>query len=152
MLATAFDLKVFSRSSPRILPRSARPTCWRSSRTSATLRRGSKVVRIEDGEAGLSARTIKRRLATIAGLYEYLIIRGDTGVTRNSVPRGLAVPRPGQRAVRSVPLIRTPNTLPRVIDPDEVDAFMAVLRTRRDGAMVEAMLLGGLRRCEVLRL
>jgi hypothetical protein len=29
------------------------------------------VVRIEDGEAGLSARTIKRRLATIVGLYEY---------------------------------------------------------------------------------
>ncbi len=109
-------------------------------------------MRIEDGEAGLSARTIKRRLATIAGLYEYLIIRGDTGVTRNPVPRGLAVRRPGQRAVRGVPLIRAPRTLPRVIDPDEVDAFMAALRTRRDRAMVEAMLLGGLRRCEVLGL
>ena len=28
------------------------------------------VVRIEDGESGLSARTIKRRLVTIAGLYD----------------------------------------------------------------------------------
>jgi integrase/recombinase XerD len=42
--------------------------------------------------------------------------------------------------------------LPRVLDPDEVDAFVAALRTRRDRAMVEAMLLGGLRRCEVLGL
>lgn len=111
----------------------------------------AKVVRIEEGEAGLSARTIKRRLATIAGLYEYLIIRGDTGVTSNPVPRGLAVRRPGQRA-RGVPLIRVPRTLPRVIDPEEVDAFVRALRTDRDRAMVDAMLLGGLRRCEVLGL
>jgi integrase len=109
-------------------------------------------VRIEDGEAGLSARTIKRRLATVAGLYEYLIIRGDTTVKRNPVPRGLAMRRPGQRAVRGVPLIRTPRTLPRVIDPDEIDVFVGALRSRRDRAMVEAMLLGGLRRCEVLGL
>ncbi|MPZ63239.1 MAG: hypothetical protein GEU93_18525 [Propionibacteriales bacterium] len=34
--------------------------------------RRTPVVRIEDGEAGLSARTIKRRLATIAGLYDRL--------------------------------------------------------------------------------
>jgi site-specific recombinase XerD len=115
-------------------------------------RRGATVVRIEDGEPGLSARTIKRRLATIAGLYEYLIIRGDTGVTRNPVPRGLAMRRPGQRAVRGVPLIRAPRTLPCVINPEEVDALMAALRTQRDRAMVEAMLLGGLRRCEVLGL
>ena len=112
----------------------------------------AKVVRIEDGEAGLSARTIKRRLATIAGLYEYLIVRGDAAVSRNPVPRGLAMRRPGQRAVRGVPLIRAPRTLPRVIDPDQVDALMGALRTRRDRAMVEAMLLGGLRRCEVLGL
>jgi integrase len=115
-------------------------------------RRGAKVVRIEDGEAGLAARTIKRRLATIAGLYEYLLIRDDSGVARNPVPRGLAMQRVGQRAVRSVPLIRTPRTLPRVIDPDQVDRFMGALRTHRDRAMVEAMLLGGLRRCEVLGL
>ena len=48
-------------------------------------RRGAKVVRIDDGETGLSARTINRRLATIAGLYEYLVLLG--GVTVNPVPR-----------------------------------------------------------------
>ena len=51
-----------------------------------------------------------------------------------------------------MPLIRTPRTLPRVIDPDEADALMGALRTHRDRAMVQAMLLGGLRRCEVLGL
>lgn len=81
-----------------------------------------------------------------------LIIRGDASVVRNPVPRGLANRRPGQRAVRGVPLIRTPRTLPRVIDPQQVDAFVCALRKHRDRAMVDAMLLGGLRRCEVLGL
>ena len=36
--------------------------------------------------------------------------------------------------------------------PAEADAFVAALRTQRDRAMVAAMLLGGLRRCEVLGL
>jgi hypothetical protein len=36
---------------------------------------------------------------------------------------------------------RYPRTLPRVVPPSDVDA----LRTRRDRAMVEAMLFGGLR-------
>ena len=108
------------------------------------------VVRIEDGEQGLSARTIKRRLATIAGFYDYLVVRGD--IAANPVPRGLASRRGGQRAIRGVPLIRTPRTLPRVVDPAEIDAFCASLRKHRDRAMVDAMLLGGLRRCEVLGL
>ena len=150
VLATAFDLKVFFSfidTDPAAVTTADVLAFITRQRAP---RRGATVVRIEDGEPGLSARTIKRRLATIAGLYEYLIIRGDTGVTRNPVPRGVAVRRPGQRAIRGVPLIRAPRTLPRVINPEEVDALMAALRTRRDRALVEAMLLGGLRRCEVL--
>lgn len=152
VLATAFDLKVFFTVVAKDPAEVVTADVLAFMKDQRQPRRGVKVVRIEDGEAGLSARTIKRRLATIAGLYEYLIVRGDMGITRNPVPRGLAMRRPGQRAVRGVPLIRAPRTLPRVIDPDEVDAFMAALRTRRDRAMVEAMLLGGLRRCEVLGL
>ena len=150
VLATAFDLKVFFSvvdTDPAAVTTADVLAFIQQQRAP---RRGATVVRIEDGEPGLAARTIKRRLATIAGLYEYLIIRGDTEVTRNPVPRGLAMRRPGQRAVRGVPLIRAPHTLPRIINPEEVDALMAALRTRRDRAMVEAMLLGGLRRCEVL--
>jgi integrase/recombinase XerD len=39
-----------------------------------------------------------------------------------------------------------------VLSPEEVDRFMAALCTRRDRAMAEAMVLGALRRCEVLGL
>ena len=104
-------------------------------------RRRSRVVRLEDGEPGLSARTIKRRLASISGLYEYLVLRGE--VVANPVPRGLAVRPPGQRVIRGVPLIRTPRTLPRIIEPSDVGLLLATLRTQRDQAMVLAMLLGG---------
>jgi integrase/recombinase XerD len=51
-----------------------------------------------------------------------------------------------------VPLVRTPRTLPRILEPVQVDALLAVLNTYRDRAMVQAMVLGGLRRCEVLGL
>lgn len=152
VLATAFDLKVFFSSVDRdpVEVTSAEVLAFIARQRAP--RRGVTVVRMEDGERGLSARTIKRRLATLAGLYEYLIIRGDTGVTRNPVPRGLMVRRSGQRATRGVPLIRAPRTLPRVLVPDEVDATLSALRTHRDRAMVEAMVLGGLRRGEVLGL
>jgi integrase/recombinase XerD len=48
------------------------------------------VVRIADGSSGLSAATIKRRLAAVSSLYGYLITRDDVGVTKNPVPRGIA--------------------------------------------------------------
>jgi site-specific recombinase XerD len=51
-----------------------------------------------------------------------------------------------------VPLVRTTRTLPRILSPAEVDALTSALRTHRDRAMVAAMVLGGLRRCEVLGL
>ena len=110
-------------------------------------------MRLEDGEAGLAARTIARRLSSVRGLYGYLCARDDTGVRRNPVPASLAARRPGTRRGRGgVPLIRTPRTLPRVLAPSEVGALRAALRTHRDRAMVDAMVLGGLRRCEVLGL
>ena len=116
-------------------------------------RHGDRVVRLEDGEPGLAARTIARRLSSVRGLYAYLAAREDTGVGRNPVPTSLAARRPGARRGKGgVPLIRTPRTLPRVLAPVEVDALRAALRTDRDRAMVEAMLFGGLRRCEVLGL
>jgi integrase/recombinase XerD len=116
-------------------------------------RHGGRVVRLEDGERGLSARTIRRRLSSVSGLFAYLAARDDVAVGANPVPRGLATrwSRSGRRA-RTVPLIRVPRTLPRVCSPAEVDALMLALRTSRDRAMIEAMLLAGLRRCEVLGL
>jgi integrase/recombinase XerD len=107
-----------------------------------------KVVRFADGEAGLSARTIKRRLATVSGFFGWLTIIGV--VSANPVPRGLSTRRRGRRS--GVPLVRAPRTLPKVLDPDDVNALLGALRRWRDRAMVEAMVLGGLRRCEVLGL
>ena len=51
-----------------------------------------------------------------------------------------------------MPLVRVTRRLPRILSPAEVDALTASLRTHRDRAMVAAMVLGGLRRCEVLGL
>jgi integrase/recombinase XerD len=45
--------------------------------------------------------------------------------------------------------VRATRKLPRILSPAEVDALMAALLTHRDRAMVAAMVLGGLRRCEV---
>ena len=107
------------------------------------------VVRLADGESGLSARTIARRLSSVSGLYAYLVARGDTPVLASPVPRGLpARRRGGARKSRLVPLVRVPRTLPRILAPEEVDRLVAALRTHRDRAMV----LAGLRRCEVLGL
>ena len=50
------------------------------------------------------------------------------------------------------PLVRGGAPAARILEPDEVAALMAALRTQRDRAMVQAMVLGGLRRCEVLGL
>jgi integrase len=109
------------------------------------------VVRISDGGSGLSSATIRRRLAAVSALYGYLVTRGDAGVEVNPVPRGLPTRR-HRRDGRSQPLVRAVRRLPRILEPEEVAALMAALRTQRDRAMVQAMVLGGLRRAEVLGL
>ena len=111
------------------------------------------VVRLADRESGLSARTIARRLSSVSGLYAYLIARGDTPVRASPVPRGLSTRRRGgSKQSRTVPLVRVPRTLPKILAPDEVGRLLGALRTDRDNAMVLAMVLAGLRRCEVLGL
>jgi integrase/recombinase XerD len=111
------------------------------------------VIRLADRESGLSARTIARRLSSVSGLYAYLVARGDTPVQVNPVPRGLLTRRQGGSVrSRTVPLVRVPRTLPRILPPQEADRLVAALRTHRDRAMVLGMLLAGLRRCEVLGL
>ena len=70
----------------------------------------------------------------------------------NPVPKGLSTRRSRKDKGALVPLVRTPRVLPKILEPAEVDALMGALRRWRDRAMVEAMVLGGLRRCEVLGL
>ncbi|MBA2769798.1 MAG: tyrosine-type recombinase/integrase [Sporichthyaceae bacterium] len=147
LLAVAFDLKVFFEVTGREPVDVTTRDVLAFIEAQRQPRRGGNVVRIDDGEQGLSARTVKRRLSSVSGLFAFLVARGD--VESNPVPRGLATRRIGRRGV---PLIRAPHTLPRVLEPEEATALLGALRTQRDRAMVEAMLFGALRRCEVLGL
>ena len=100
---------------------------------------------------GSAARTIKRRLASVSGLFNYLVLCGE--MAANPVPRGMATRRTGAGGrTTGSPLIRTPRTLPRVLDPTEVIGLLGAVRRWRDRAMLEAMVLGGLRCCEVIGL
>ncbi|WP_313624382.1 tyrosine-type recombinase/integrase [Microbacterium sp.] len=110
-------------------------------------RRGGNVVRLADGEAGLAASTIKRRLSTISSFFDYLLLRGMCD--RNPVPRSMNARHRGHRGS---PLVRAPKKMPRVLLPDEVVALTSALRTDRDRAMISLMVQAGLRRCEVLGL
>lgn len=152
LLAIGFDLKVFFSVVPKEPAAVTSRDVLAFLRAQRAPRRGAEVVRLEDGETGLSARTVKRRLTSLSGLFEYLIVRGDAGVRSNPVPKGLATRRSGSGRGRTVPLLRTPRTLPRILNPTDVDTVLAAARTTRDVAMLEAMLLGGLRRSEVLGL
>ncbi len=113
--------------------------------------RGDRVVRLVDGESGLAARTIRRRLAVMSGLFNWLVLCGE--MSTNPVPRGMATRRTGAGGpATSSPLIRTPRTLPKILDPAEVMLLLGAVRRWRDRAMLEAMVLGGLRCCEVVGL
>jgi integrase/recombinase XerD len=151
VLAAGFDLKVFFAFAGKG-PAEVSTADVLAFITDQRIPRRGNVARLDDGEAGLSARTIARRLSTLSGLFGYLTARGVVAVS--PVPSGPVTRRPaahGQRRGRA-PLIRTPRTLPKVLASSEATALLSALRTARDQAMVQAMLLGGLRRCEVLGL
>jgi len=114
---------------------------------------GDSVDALNTHDITLAARTIARRLSPVPGPCACLVARGDTAVQVSPVPRGLLTRRAGGPArSRTAPLVRVPRTLPRILSPADADRLVGALRTHRDRAMVLAMLLAGLRRCEVLGL
>jgi integrase/recombinase XerD len=152
VLAVAYDLKVFftvvGKSPKRLRPADvlAFMTAQRTGYCSA-----AQTVQPVDGErVGVSTRTLRRRLSSVSGLYAFLHARGD--VATNPVPRGLPTRRERDRPRQGVPLVRGTRTLPRILAPSEVDALTSAPRSHRDQAMVAAMVLGGLRRCEMIGL
>ncbi len=153
VLAVAYDLKVFfsvvGKPVSEIVPADifAFMTAQRTGGSFGGLR---LVPAAGSAAEGVSARTLRRRLSSVSGLFAYLHARGD--VAANPVPRGLPTRRERGRPGQGVPLVRVSRTLPQVLSPGEVDALTGALRTHRDRAMVAAMVLGGLRRCEVLGL
>ena len=152
VLAVAYDVKVFftvvGRSPERVRPAEVLGfmTAQRSGHSSI----GGALMPVDGDQAGVSSRTLRRRLSSVSGLFAFLHARGD--VPTNPVPRGLPTRRELHRPHQGVPLVRGKRTLPRILTPAEVDALTGALRTHRDRAMVAAMVLGGLRRCEVLGL
>lgn len=153
VLAAAYDLKVFftvvAKEPEAVVPADvlAFITAQRTGRSAAQVLAG-----VDRGieVAGVATSTVARRLSTISGFFAYLQVRGDVLV--NPVPRGLPTRRERSRPGQGVPLTRRVRRLPRVLAPFQVDALTGALRTHRDEAMVAAMVLGGLRRCEVLGL
>ena len=76
LLAVAFDLKVFFTVIASHQRRSRPPTCSPSSPGNAPHATAASNP-LEDRETGRSARTIKRRLSSVSGLFGYLLARGD---------------------------------------------------------------------------
>lgn len=134
---------------------------WVEWQTRGTRPASSNVVRLVRF-AGAAPATVNRRVAAARALFEHQVVVGAR--TDNPVP----APRRGQglrpkargmlghlgpgRPRQGGRLVRQPRRLPEALDPHDVAAFLADLRTHRDRAIVLAMLLGGLRAGEVRRL
>jgi integrase len=149
VLAAAYDLKVFFAVVDRAAEQVRPADVLRFITAQRTGRGGGRALqpaRLPDRSGGVSTATVRRRLSIVSGLFAFLQARGD--VTANSVPRGLPTRQERSRPGQGVPLVRSVRQLPRILAPVQVDALMAALRTHRDQAMVVAMVLGGLRRCE----
>jgi site-specific recombinase XerC len=147
-LAVTYDLKVFFSVidvDPVAVRRRDVLMFIRVQRTGTT---DTNVVPI-DGD-GLALSTIRRRLSSVAGLYAHLVALGE--MDHNPVQRGMPVRSPVTRGRRIVPLVRPVRHLPQILDTNEVNLLLGALRMWRDRAMIEAMLLAGLRRSEVLGL
>lgn len=118
----------------------------------------SRVVRFGSAR-GAAPATMNRRIAAVRALFEYLTIIGIRDANPVPAARRSSGLRATQRGLlghlgRGRPrgggqLVKAPRRLPESIDPADVSAFLADLRTHRDRAIALAMVLGGLRAAEV---
>jgi site-specific recombinase XerD len=148
-LAVVYDLKIFFTVigvDPLDIRRRHVLEFIRVQRTGTT---DATVIPIDQPD-GLALSTIRRRLSTVAGFYSHLCALGE--LDHNPVQRGMPVRAPVTRDRRVIPLVRPVRHLPQILDHDDVIKLVAALRKERDRAMIDAMLLAGLRRCEVLGL
>jgi len=90
VLAVAYDLKVFFAAAGKPPRRVSAADVFgfiTAQRSGGTVRR----LQLVDGAAGVSVRTVRRRLSSVSGLFGFLQARGDVAV--NPVPRGLPTRR-----------------------------------------------------------
>ena len=119
---------------------------------------GQAVVRLSAGR-GAAPATMNRRVATVRGLFEFAVMTGARAENPVPAARRSTGLRPGRRGLlghigpgrprSGGRLVRQPRQLPEALEPEDVAAFVADLRTSRDRAITLAMLLGGLRAAEV---
>jgi hypothetical protein len=114
--AVAYDLKVFFTVMAKS-PRRVRPADVLAFMTAQRTGGGGRLQVAGNGEGGVSARTLRRRLSSVSGLYAFLQARGEVSV--NPVPRGLPTRRERQRPGQGVPLVRARRTLPQILGPAE---------------------------------
>lgn len=119
----------------------------------------------EDGRL-LAATTCNRVLAAVSSFFEFLIVSERYSgadnpivtVTDHAAARVPDRPRPAlltsrrQRPVRRALRVKTVDTLPRPMSVEVYGALLAVMRTRRDEALLELMWEGGIRPGEALGL
>src|SRR6478752_6310204 len=122
VLAARFDLKVFFAVVDRPVEAVTATDVLgfiTAQRSGATHLPDPLLAPVAGDTVGVSLRTVRRRLSTVAGLYAFLTARGDVPV--NPVPRGLPTRRERHRPTQGVPLVRARRTLPRILTPVEVD-------------------------------
>jgi len=125
VLAVAYDLKVFFTVVGKP-PRRVRPVDVLAFMT-AQRTGGDGRLQIAEAGGGVSARTLRRRLSSVSGLYGFLLARGD--VTVNPVPRGLPTRRERQIGQFS------PRTSQRRSPPSTIAATIARSRCVRSAAV-----------------
>jgi hypothetical protein len=97
VLAVAYDLKVFFTVVARP-PRRVRSVDVLEFMTVQRAGGNGRLQVAETGRAGVTGRTLRRRLSSVSGFYGFLLARGDVSV--NPVPRGLPTRRERQRPGR----------------------------------------------------
>src|SRR5690349_179033 len=102
VLAVAYDLKVFF----AVVGKAPRRVRSVDVLEFMTVQRAGGEGRLQvagPGAAGVTGRTLRRRLSSVSGFYGFLLARGE--VTANPVPRGLPTRRERQRPGQGVPLV-----------------------------------------------
>ena len=124
-----------------------------------TARRKTSAKVVPIGSTRVAPATMNRRIASVRGLFEHMVIEG----TRKDNPVPAARRSSGLRSARrgllghissgrprtGGQLVRQPQRLPESLDTNDVAVFLADLETHRDRAIVLAMVFGGLRAAEV---
>jgi integrase/recombinase XerC len=117
-----------------------------------------KVVTITDGRGSAPA-SVNRRVAAVRAFFEHQVLSGareDNPVPSPRRGQGLRPKARGTlghlgpgRVRQGGRLVRQQRALPESLEPADVSAFLADLRTHRDRSIVLLMVFGGLRAAEV---